>query len=205
MGHASRVIAGLGVLVVAGLLIVWLAAGRQRATAPAPLPKPHKVSVAAACARPLTAVGSPVDDDHFYGLSEAAQKAYERGDLDGAERLAIEALTLALSYPDNWNYGNAIHQGHRVLGLVALKRGDRDKAALELIQSGCTPGSPQLDSFGPTMDLARLVLGQGDRAAVLAYLEELEAFWPDAQRCRGTWRKAIADGEVPNFRAFDCS
>ena len=205
MGHASHVIAGVGALVVAGLVIVWLAASRQRTPAPAPLPKPHKVSVAAACARPLTAVGSSVDADRFYNLAEAAQKAFDKGDLEGAERIAGEALTLALSFPADWNYGNAIHQGHRILGLVALKRGDRDKAALELIQSGCTPGSPQLDSFGPTMDLARLVLTAGDRAAVLEYLAEIEAFWPDAQRCRARWRTAIANGVVPKFMAFDCS
>ena len=43
--------------------------------------------------------------------------------------------------------------------------------------SGKTPGSPQLNSFGPDFMLDRELLEKGERAAVLAHLELVGKFW----------------------------
>ena len=44
---------------------------------------------------------------------------------DEAVALANETLALAPKYKHDWNYGNAIHNAHSALGLVALRGNDR--------------------------------------------------------------------------------
>ena len=52
---------------------------------------------------------------------------------------------MAEQYRSNWNYGNAIHDGHIVLGKVSLAKKHIKEAKAELIKAGHTPGSPQLN------------------------------------------------------------
>lgn len=116
-----------------------------------------------------------------------------------AEELAHETLKLAPAYKSNWNYGNAIHSAHTVLGLVALQNGDVQLALEELKKSGETPGSPQLDTFGPTMQLAKALLQRGETAAVLGYLQQCRAFWAMGTAWLDTWEEKINSGRIPNF------
>src|SRR6188768_2707572 len=95
------------------------------------------------------------DLDRFYALRDVAKAAFETGKMDEARTSAMALLDLATQFPDDWNYGNAIHDGHMVLGRLALVDGDVAKAKRELIEAGKTPGSPQLDTFGPNVSLAR--------------------------------------------------
>ena len=113
----------------------------------------------------------------FLSLRGIARRALERGDHDSAERLARELLTLAEEYRSDWNYGNAIHQGHVLLGSAALARGDVSRAVSELLAAGRTPGSPQLNSFGPNVALARELLQKGQTASVLEYFSLCRRFW----------------------------
>ena len=57
---------------------------------------------------------------------------------------ASRALQGAEEQSRDWNYGNAIHDGHRILGHVALRQGDTEVAKAHLRSAGTTPGSPQL-------------------------------------------------------------
>src|SRR5262249_41988818 len=79
--------------------------------------------------------------------ANAAKTTVYFGSLDEAERLAREVIEGAGPSERDRQDGNAIHDGHEVLGLVALRRGDLDRAKRELLLAGETPGSPQLDSF----------------------------------------------------------
>ena len=97
------------------------------------------------------------------GLRSASERALRRGDLKDAEILAKNLLELAERYRSSWYYGNAFHNGHELLGLAHLKRGNTVEAERELLESGQTPGSPQLNSFGPNLTLARDLLRQGRR------------------------------------------
>ena len=63
------------------------------------------------------------------------------------------------------------------------------------MRAGKTPGSPQLDSFGPDRDLARALLERGERTAVLAYLAECARFWKGREALLEGWRAAIERGE----------
>ena len=146
----------------------------------------------------------------FLGLRAAADRALNLGNLDDADRLARELLDLADAYDKDFYHGNALHHGNLLRGRAALGRGDIKDAGDFLRAAGRTPGSPQLNSFGPNMLLAKELLEAGEKEAVLEYLEACEAFWiiETAATTVGAvspavaldaWAHAIRDGQVPDF------
>lgn len=134
-------------------------------------------------------------------LQGIATRAFERGDHEMAVRLARELLALAEQYRDDWSYGNALHHGHLLLGRVALARGDLAGAAAELLEAGRTPGSPQLNSFGPNMTLARELLGSGQTAPVREHFSLCRRFWlPQfANPKLKEWDADVVAGREPRF------
>ncbi len=146
----------------------------------------------------------------FLGLRAAAERALHRGRLDEAALLARDLLKMADQYPKDWYRGNALHHGHLILGQVALERGDIDAARGELLAAGRTPGSPQLNSFGPNMYLAQALLKAGERDGVIEYLELCKVFWHvssvpakgdrlTANEALDRWIEEIRCGELPDF------
>ena len=65
--------------------------------------------------------------------------------------------------------------------------------------SGDTPGSPQLNSFGPSMRLARELLRSGESEAVLAYFAQCRRFWKMGQTWLNIWERKVARGAIPTF------
>lgn len=137
--------------------------------------------------------------EFFSSIANATLAAIHLERYTQAEDLAQEALRLAPTYKDNWNYGNAIHAAHTVLGLLALKTDNVQLAIEELKKSGETPGSPQLDTFGPTMQLAKALLRRGESAAVLCYIEQCRTFWAMGKTWLDIWEDKIKSGHIPNF------
>ena len=148
----------------------------------------------------LAAVDAAESDEMlFYALPSAAMAAFHLERYDHAKELAERALILAPCYERNWNFGNAVHFAHTALGLVALHNDDLANAVRELGEAGATPGSPQLDSFGPTMQLAKALLRRGESEAVLAYLNQCRSFWKMGDAWLDLWEQKIQSGGVPNF------
>jgi len=141
------------------------------------------------------------DRERFYVLPIAAKAAFELGEVEEARAFAKELLALAPRFVDDWNYGNAIHDGHIVLGRVALTFGDIQAARKELDLAGHTPGSPQLNTFGPNMSLARELLLHEQPDAVLRYFELCAKFWELDRGNLARWREAAQKGAVPDFGA----
>jgi tetratricopeptide (TPR) repeat protein len=141
------------------------------------------------------------DRDRFYPLNEIAKLSFELGDHKRAERFARKALAAAKDYPDDWNYGNAIHDGHMVLGRIALARGNRIEARDHLLLAGQTRGSPQLGSFGPNVSLARDLLEIGERETVLEYFRLCRIFWKSEIRPLDGWIATVEQGGQPDFGA----
>jgi len=135
----------------------------------------------------------------WVNLSEAAMACVEKGRLDEAAARARELLLRAESQRADWNYGNAVHKGNIVLGRVALRRGDINAAKYHLLASGRTPGSPQLDSFGPNMTLAKELLERGERTAVVAYFNDCSRFWKMDWGKLKQWAVLAEKGIVPDF------
>ncbi len=133
-------------------------------------------------------------------LGDVAKVALEAGEVAKARGYSEELLKKAgESKQRSWNYGNAVHHGHLVLGRLALRDGDVKKAKEHLLAAGKTPGSPQLNSFGPNMTLAKELLEKGERQAVLEYFELCGSFWKRDKL--EAWSKEVRSGSIPNFGA----
>jgi hypothetical protein len=141
------------------------------------------------------------DEKRFYALDDAAKQSFETGHVEEARKYANELLTLVPHFVNNWNYGNAIQDGNLVLGRIALREGRVDEAKKRLLETGSGPGSPQMNSFGPNMSLARDLLQKGERDTVLQYFELCRKFWKmDFGKLDG-WSGEVKAGKLPDFGA----
>jgi hypothetical protein len=139
-------------------------------------------------------------DDKFDSLGELAGMAFEAGQLDKSGRYANDLLKMAQGREKNWNYGNAIHDGNVVLGRIALRSGNVTKANEYLLQAGKTPGSPQLNSFGPNFILAKELVEKGEKQSVIEYLRLCETFWKGNTQLLQQWIAEIEQGHHPDFK-----
>jgi hypothetical protein len=137
----------------------------------------------------------------FLALRSRALAALRRRRYDPAAALALELLQLANHYRGDWYYGNAVHHGHLILGRVALAGGDISRARQELLAAGETPGSPQLNSFGPNMQLAFELLRAGERDVVLQFFTLCRRFWQLGEQHLDYWANEVTAGREPEFGA----
>jgi thiol-disulfide isomerase/thioredoxin len=135
----------------------------------------------------------------WYLLPELAKAQLAAGATAQASETAAELMAKVSEYPSDWNFGNAIHWGHIVLGRVAVKEGKTEAAAKHLLAAGATKGSAQLNSFGPDWELAKELTNRGETAPVLEYIELCRKFWKMDGGALDHWASAIRDGAVPNF------
>jgi tetratricopeptide (TPR) repeat protein len=136
-------------------------------------------------------------DQKFFLLPDLATVAFNAGDFSKAKAYADELLNMSKEGKRNWNSGNAIHHGNLILGRVALQAGDVDKAKSYLLAAGKTEGSPQLNSFGPNMTLAKELLEKGEKKTVLDYFDLCEKFWK--QEKLDQWRATVKGDGIPEF------
>lgn len=147
--------------------------------------------------RSLAATTAP--DWRMGRLGETAKLALRTGDLVRAERYAGELLALAEPHPGDEKYGPAWHDGHVVLGRIALRRNAPEQAREHLLKAGKSAGGGTLSSFGPDMGLARDLLERGDRQTVLEYLRLCRNFWTYSGAPLERWIGEIEAGQRPNF------
>jgi hypothetical protein len=150
----------------------------------------------------LAELKSAKDDySHWVALNRAAKESLNQGHDAEAKSLAEELERLAPQYAKDWNYGNAVQDFNIVLGRLALKAGDVEAAKKHLLAAGGSPGSPQMNSFGPNMTLARDLLAKGEKKVVLEYFDLCKKFWKLENGKLEEWRKDIEAGRVPDFGA----
>jgi hypothetical protein len=130
-------------------------------------------------------------------LPDLATIALEAGEAAKARGYAEEMLNSDLQ--EGWNAGNLVHHGHLVLGRLALRDGDTKTAKEHLLAAGKTQGSPQLNSFGPNMTLAKELLEKGERQAVLEYFKLCGTFWKNKNL--EAWTREVQAGKIPDFGA----
>ncbi|MEN0038377.1 MAG: hypothetical protein AAGC78_14970 [Cellvibrio sp.] len=131
-------------------------------------------------------------------IPQAAKAAYMLGLFPEAKEWAEEMSELIKIVPKNWNYGNVIYYQNWVFGMLAFDSGDLDKAKYFLNLAASTVGSPQLNSFGPNMKLARNLLVSGESEAFLEFLNQVEIFWRHGKPWLEVWRNKVAQGAIPN-------
>jgi hypothetical protein len=146
-------------------------------------------------------VAAVTGEDRFYALNDAAKESFVVGRIEDARKYATELLTLAPSFQNDWNYGNAIQDGNLVLGRIAVSEGKLAEAKQFLLEAGKSKGSPQMDSFGPNMSLAKDLLEKGERDTVLQYFELCRRFWKMDYGKLDDWSKEVKAGKIPDFGA----
>jgi hypothetical protein len=139
--------------------------------------------------------------ERFYALNAAAKNALKEGNDEKAATLANELAQLASKYTNDWNYGNAIQDSNQVLGRIALSNGDVAEASRRLLASADSKGSPQMNSFGPNMQLAKALLEKGETAVVIEYFNRCGTFWTMGKRDLARWTSAVKSGKIPDFGA----
>ncbi len=137
----------------------------------------------------------------FYRLTSLAKSAFAAGEIEKSSHYAKELLNAGAKHPKDWNYGNSVHCGNNVLGQIALKQGNVKQADEFLLKAGETPGSPQLDSFGPNMSLAKELLQAGEKDTVLKYFALCRKFWTSGSDRLDDWTTQVIAGQVPQFGA----
>jgi tetratricopeptide (TPR) repeat protein len=141
---------------------------------------------------------------------DLALAALEAGETELAKKHAAETLQKNTDETSD-HYGHVIHNANQILGRCALREGNLADAKAYLLKAGATPGSPQLNSFGPQLHLARELLEKGEKETVLQYLDLVSKFWASdneesalakqiskehAALIAG-WKREIAEGKIP--------
>ena len=147
----------------------------------------------------LTLNRANTEQESFYALNDAAKKSYDYDKYDEAQNYAEELQSLSEKFLDDWNYGNAIQDFHIVLGKIELKDGNVSCAKEHLLSAGMSPGSPQMNSFGPNMSLAKELLLQGETEVVLEYFNLCRNFWELHDGKLDNWINTVKSGDLPDF------
>ncbi len=144
------------------------------------------------------AVANKIGKDYL--LEELGKTAFEANRIDKARQYAETMLEITHR---GVAFGNRIHHGNLLLGRIALREGNVEEAKNRLIAAGTTPGSPQLNSFGPNMALAKELLEKGERDVIGKYFFLCSNFWDSdrAQAKMDQWWDQIKEGKIPDFRA----
>ncbi len=117
----------------------------------------------------------------FYFLHKLLDRALAEKKWAKVQFYALDYLNTAKSYQKNWNFGNAIFYGNMALAAVSLQNHDNKSAIEHVILASLTPGSPQLNSFGPfnnslyTDPLLEL-FKQGERNGLIEFAQNCKKF-----------------------------
>jgi len=216
-------IAVSGIVVGFALYLGIAYRGRDKATAPLeekqssrPNTRFEAKAVAPANSKPAPVGDVPLPkgissqeevENELYELSAQLRDEVEADKLDNAALIARKLLKRASCCKSNWNYGNILHRAHIALGRFFLLSGDLNSSITELLEAGRTPGSPQLNSFGPDWMLANELLRQGKRQAVLEYIRLCGRFWKEdgtekPRRELTYWEDEIRNGKNPDLTAY---
>ncbi len=129
-------------------------------------------------------------------LIDIAKTAFNLGQNDKSKQFADRLLKTDST-------GDSVHYGNVILGRIALQKGEVENAGNYLLESARTSGSPVLNSFGPTMVLAKELLEKGQKDIVLQYFDLCEKFWVAGAANPGNklkeWREVVKAGDVPDF------
>jgi hypothetical protein len=139
------------------------------------------------------------DSERFYMLTWLAPVAVDAGRLRKAVGYTKKLLRHATKFRADWNHGNAVHHAHSALGRVALRAKRMEEAKRHLIASAKTKGSPQLNSFGPSQDLAAELLERCETKTVIRYLELCRKFWEMGRQQLDAWTQSIRESGTTDF------
>jgi tetratricopeptide (TPR) repeat protein len=122
---------------------------------------------------------------------EMAEAAFKIGDFPAAAEFA----KIYLKSSDR----PAVQRANTILGRVALRAGDVDRAKQYLLDSADPQAARDIALSGPTLVLAQELIDRGEREAVLRYLENCLQLWPRGESVLRIWIADIRNGKTPKF------
>jgi hypothetical protein len=129
-------------------------------------------------------------------LQEAAcELALALGHIGRARRHAEEML-VSNAGDARRRHGDAVHDGHLMLGRIALRADDVARARAHLILAGEAGATGFVPMFGPDLRLAKDLLARGEREVVVRYLTLAREFWDRARI--DEWLAEIRTGRIPD-------
>ncbi len=133
------------------------------------------------------------------------QELYDRMLTGDVQPVHDRIASLRKELPEDkldWNYGNVAHKMMILIGLKSLLEEDDLAGAKNcLILASQVQGSPQLNTFGPNMLLAKALLERGEFETVERYLEHCRSFWVMGTPTLDTWIAQVRDHSIPDFGA----
>ena len=139
------------------------------------------------------------EQDRWFLLPMAADRAAPRNDWSAAEDHAREYLRLVKRNPDDPEAAYATYYGNMMLGHLALRQGDRRRAAAHLLAS--VRDLPHVESFRyerKDMTLARQLTDWGEREVVAKFLEACAKLSPP-DSAHSKWAAEIRKGINPDL------
>jgi tetratricopeptide (TPR) repeat protein len=143
------------------------------------------------------------DRDRSALLRDAAEAAFDVGQLAKAKSYATELL---LEYGHDltaYSYSDAAHYGNIILGRIALREGDLAKAKEHLLIAGRTPKLAGRTFFIPDMNLVRELFAKNERDAVLEYLQLCGTIYESQHKVFQRWEQMVRKGETPSFNIYE--
>lgn len=134
----------------------------------------------------------------FWQLPDLSTLALAAGQTGKARAYSKQLLEMASQYPKAWT-GDAIFYGNLVLGRIAVQEGNLAQAGQDLLAAGATPGSATLNTFGPSMSLAKELLEKHQSDVVLQYLALCKNFWKNDSGKLDEWSATVRRGGIPDF------
>ena len=117
---------------------------------------------------------SRADSDYGYTLAiQGPNTAPADGIWDQTTRYAEELLALTAVFRRDADFGTGLFKSHVTLGLVAMRKDNRDAAVHHLFQASRAPTSEEI-AYRPPINWSRLcraLLESGESAAVIDFLE----------------------------------
>jgi beta-lactamase regulating signal transducer with metallopeptidase domain len=152
--------------------------------------------------------------DRFTFVAELAGEAYMRGDAADhdsrmgvgsdwralARRWANDALELAPRLTDHRAYASTLFNARLVLGLLALRDGDRRKAVDYMLQASRGPALGPYD-MEASLDgqLTAYLLKYGERATVVEFFERAATMVPSRREALLKNAAAVRDGRMTSY------
>jgi tetratricopeptide (TPR) repeat protein len=137
----------------------------------------------------------------FHALGAELARSLDEHRYADAASLAEEYLKLAQENSLDPQHDIAVHDANAALGIVALDRGEGDKALGYLMKAVSAFDVSDRLAFPPSLELPNRLLARRYRSQVLMYLDTLSRVWRNDHGLYASWHARIQRGELPDLQA----
>ena len=146
----------------------------------------------------INAQKKAVDQPRSYPLVRyAAEICYYSGNFEESKVFTLKLKENIGSFDRYTSKGQMLHDYHTLIGRHAIRDGKIEEAKKHLMLSIDVNPSAVMTSFGPNMELAVDLLKQGEKDAVLRYLDGCAEFWKDEPI--QLWKTKISENKMPSL------